>query len=104
MLPVAQLKERIECLLLRIATGTINVVGEGVWQPEPGRLIREPILIIQGHVGNLVPDVKRAVIDDLVQFVADANQEALAVVINGRLFLLPGSPPSDQQSNPIEEC
>jgi hypothetical protein len=92
VLPLRVLSERVESLLLGLATGTTNLTGEGVWQAETGPIVREPVIIVQSYINPRASHrAKRGLVDGLFQLAADAKQEALAVVINGRMFLLPGN-------------
>lgn len=91
-LPLQSLLRRVEGLILQMATGTTIFWAQGIWQSDNGNLVRESVLIVEGYLNaSISPITRESVVAELIQLAVDAHQEALAIVIDRRLFLIPGA-------------
>lgn len=90
-LPLGSLLRRAEALLLKMATGTTILWAQGIWRSDNGKLFRESVMIVESYLNaSIPPGIRDSVVTELCQIAVDAGQEALAIAIDRRLFLLPG--------------
>jgi hypothetical protein len=92
-LPSQRFRKRIEETLLEVTTGTTTYEGVGAWKNGGARAVRERILIVESYMpARLSTEARRRVANCLAAVACDANQDALFVAIDGRPFLLQGTP------------
>jgi hypothetical protein len=84
-----KLIDRVNESLMAIAGGTTTFDGSGVWVNGSGHPLKERITVVESYLpGRLSRSVKRTLVNLLSRIAAEANQEALAVAVNGRMFLI----------------
>jgi hypothetical protein len=90
LLAVPSLVEMVEEGLSRITRGCMTFKGKGVYVDGCGRGIREEVFIVESYLPEKVAPEDRKAFERLISELTErADQEALAVVVDGQLFLVP---------------
>jgi hypothetical protein len=84
-------RQRVEESFLAVASGITSYPGVGVWRNGGTRSLRERVLIVESYMPRRLSGSARIRLAQGLESVArDANQDALLVAVDGRLFLISG--------------
>lgn len=85
----AILRQLVEEGFLRIAGGVTCLSGEGVYRNGHTMAMREPVLVVESYLPSRITIGHRRAFRRLIEeFVARADQQAVAIALGGRLFLI----------------
>lgn len=90
LLAASELVRLVEEGLSGITRGCMTFTGTGVYMDGRGREVREDVFIVESYFPEeVVPDDRKAFERLISELTERADQEALAVVVDGRLFFVP---------------
>lgn len=83
------LRRFVEEGLAKLAGGVTSLSGEGIYHNGHPQSIRERVIVVESYLpARITPGQRRAFRSLIEDLAARAEQEALAVVVDGRLFLV----------------